>query len=233
MEYTDINSKLKPYRDLINKLGELSAELNEAVKCGQSGKAKTCLAEILTIPINDNKNTVEHWKHYVNMFINNLRSSAVAGGLDLTEALLMSQGFIKEVNELRDVDSIKQKAYSIVGEYAQAVFENQYNNCSKTVKEICRYINDNYDKAMSTKILAEAFHVNASHLSRQFKKEMFMTLTEYIHQIRIEEAKRLLKTKRYTVTQIAHMVGYNDVQYFTNTFKKKEQITPTEYITTQ
>lgn len=233
MDHTDIELKFKPYRHLINKLGELSAELNEAVKCGRSEKAQTCLTEILAIPINDNKNTVEHWKQYVNMFINNLRASAVAGGLDLTEVLLISEGFIKEVNEMRNVDSIKQKAYGIVGKYAQAVFENQYKNCSKTVKEICLYINDNYDKAMSTKILADAFHVNASHLSRQFKKEMLMTLTEYIQQIRINEAKRLLKTKKNTVTEIAHMVGYNDVQYFTSTFKKREQITPTEYITTQ
>ena len=53
-----------------------------------------------------------------------------------------------------------------------------------------------------------------------------MTLTEYITQLRMQEAKRLITSTDYKLTEVAERVGYNDVSYFSNVFKKFYGISP-------
>ena len=53
-----------------------------------------------------------------------------------------------------------------------------------------------------------------------FKSEMNMTLTEYITQYRMQKAKHLLSSSDEKLQTIAEKVGYNDVSYFSNVFKK-------------
>ena len=56
-----------------------------------------------------------------------------------------------------------------------------------------------------------------------------MTVREYITQLRIEDAKQLLKFSNISVTEIAMTVGYTDSNYFTSLFKQKVGITPSKY----
>jgi two-component system, response regulator YesN len=56
-----------------------------------------------------------------------------------------------------------------------------------------------------------------------------MTLTDYINQLRIEEAKYLLDHSDDSVTAIASQVGYNDANYFSKVFRKWERVTPHDY----
>jgi two-component system response regulator YesN len=53
-----------------------------------------------------------------------------------------------------------------------------------------------------------------------FKSEMNMTLSEYITQVRMQEAKRLITATDEKLSLIAEKVGYSDVSYFSNVFKK-------------
>ena len=57
-----------------------------------------------------------------------------------------------------------------------------------------------------------------------------MSITDYILEQRIAEAKRLLWRNQYPLKQIAEMVGFNDYNYFARTFKKRTGYTPTEFI---
>ena len=59
-----------------------------------------------------------------------------------------------------------------------------------------------------------------------FKSEMDMTLTEYITGVRMQKAKALLTTTDQKLTAIAESVGYNDVSYFSNVFKKFYGVSP-------
>ena len=68
------------------------------------------------------------------------------------------------------------------------------------------------------------------YLSRQFKKDMKISVTQYIQFTRIEEAKRLIKLNKYSVKEIAAIVGFNNVQYFIRVFKSLELITPKKYL---
>jgi len=62
-----------------------------------------------------------------------------------------------------------------------------------------------------------------------FKKETGKTLTEYIQMVRIETAKKLLVEKERNVSEVAELVGYSDIKFFTKQFKKALGVSPNEY----
>ena len=66
-------------------------------------------------------------------------------------------------------------------------------------------------------------------MSLLFNREMGKSIREYINELRIRDAKVLLKTTNLTVTDIAFTVGFNSSNYFAELFKKKEGLSPLQY----
>ena len=67
------------------------------------------------------------------------------------------------------------------------------------------------------------------YISRKFAHDTGMTFKEYQTNMRIDNACRLLTTSDKKTSEIAELVGYNDVAFFTSVFKKKTGVTPTEF----
>ena len=112
----------------------------------------------------------------------------------------------------------------------KAFVQNQsLKNYSPLVRRTLNYINFNLSKSLSLKILAEEFNVIPNYLSTIFKKEVNVSLTDYINSQRINLAIKLLNTSDMQIQDIAWYVGINDVNYFTKLFKKKIGYTPTQY----
>ena len=72
-------------------------------------------------------------------------------------------------------------------------------------------------------------YLSPSYLSRIFKKETGYTINEYLIQVRIEKAKRLLHRKDLRVTDVADAVGFDDQSYFTKVFRRMVGTTPLKY----
>ena len=89
------------------------------------------------------------------------------------------------------------------------------------------YIEQNYKKSdLSISDISEKLCVNQTYLRKMFKSEMDMTLSEYITSFRMQEAKRLITGTDEKLTAVAEQVGYSDVSYFSNVFKKFYGISP-------
>lgn len=98
------------------------------------------------------------------------------------------------------------------------------------VQKVMDYIWKNYgDSSLSIKELAEHVCLTPTYLSNLFKKGAGITIGQYIVDVRIENAKRLMKDPRLKFYEVACMVGYEDANYFAKIFKKKTQMTPSEY----
>lgn len=101
---------------------------------------------------------------------------------------------------------------------------------SKYVLEAMNYIAEHYsDNDISITPIARSLGVSESHLSHVFKKETNYTVVNYLTQYRMHTAMKLLKDCRYKVYEVAEMVGYRDVTYFSSTFKKLAGMSPSEY----
>lgn len=97
------------------------------------------------------------------------------------------------------------------------------------VREAVTYIRFHIDQHLSLNRIADTLGVHPSHLSRTFKKELGMTLTQYINKLRIEEAKYVLDQGNISVVETALIVEYSDPNYFSKVFHKLEHVTPPDY----
>ena len=70
---------------------------------------------------------------------------------------------------------------------------------------------------------------NPTYFSLLFKKETGMNFLEYLTDVRIREAKRLLSDPRKTIADVAAEVGYNDVKHFSRVFTRSTGIHPSKY----
>ena len=88
------------------------------------------------------------------------------------------------------------------------------------------YIEDHYQGRVGLSAVARQLHVSANYLSRLFRKETGMTLTAYIHRVRLEHARMLLAAGDHSISEIAYLVGYQTYRDFYRNFVKYERASP-------
>ncbi|QJD84024.1 response regulator transcription factor [Cohnella herbarum] len=97
------------------------------------------------------------------------------------------------------------------------------------VQEIGAYIEKHLDEDLSLVRLSKRFHFNPSYLSRVFKQESGMNLSDFIERARLRRAKELLGREGLRINEIGAKVGYESPHSFSRFFKKSTGTTPQEY----
>jgi AraC-like DNA-binding protein len=85
--------------------------------------------------------------------------------------------------------------------------------------------NPDYDVEMLTKDVG----ISRAQLHRKMKEITGISTSEFIRNLRLEQAARLIKERKINVTQVAYAVGFNNQTHFSTVFKKHYGMTPTEY----
>ena len=98
------------------------------------------------------------------------------------------------------------------------------------VREAMDYIAAHYaDEDISIAAIAEHLRVSEGHLSHVFKKQTGKSVVSYIHEVRIEQAKRMLMDDSISVKEVSVRTGYVAADYFSRLFSKAVGVTPTRY----
>lgn len=93
-----------------------------------------------------------------------------------------------------------------------------------------KYMEENFGSLdLSLNSVAAHVNISASHFSTIFSQETGQTFTEYLTEIRIKNAKQLLKCTQKPSGEIGYLIGYKDAHYFSYIFKKVTGQTPSEY----
>ncbi|WP_035791516.1 response regulator transcription factor [Butyrivibrio sp. AE3006] len=109
-------------------------------------------------------------------------------------------------------------------EFQKSKEDSKSHSIAVAAKE---YIENNYhNNQLSIADISDALLVNQTYLRRMFKAEMNMTLQEYMTQYRMHKAKKLILETDEKLAEIAEDVGYSDVSYFSNCFKKFYGVSP-------
>lgn len=96
--------------------------------------------------------------------------------------------------------------------------------------EIVELINNNVYGRITVSAISEKLGFSRTYIEAVFKKEVGKTITEYMRELKINEAKYLLRKEMYTVVQVADFLCFDSPQYFFRVFKKQTQMTPKEYL---
>ncbi|MGL5415992.1 MAG: response regulator [Clostridium sp.] len=115
---------------------------------------------------------------------------------------------------IREIEEIIQSMYIGVTKY------------SPVIQQIVNYINDKYYEELSLKLLSNKYNINSSYLGQLFIKEVGMSFSDYLNNVKNSRAKELLLTTNMKINDIAKKVGFVDTSYFYRKFKKYYGVSP-------
>lgn len=90
------------------------------------------------------------------------------------------------------------------------------------------FIDNHYAEEIHVDEVAEAVFVSKFYLCKLFKKNLGQTVIQYVHDVRLGHARKLLEESDYSISQIASMVGFNDFNYFSRIYRRKMCETPSQ-----
>lgn len=156
--------------------------------------------------------------------------SAINGGLDIDEALSLSDSYIQKCELLNSIEHITNLQYHMLLDYTKRVYDLKINKINyKLVLTITNYIKHHITEPINITKLAKDLFISRTYLATKFKNETNMTLTNYFMKMKIDEAKKLLLYTSKSLNQISSYLGFSSQSHFTNTFKKYTNKSPNEY----
>ena len=145
----------------------------------------------------------------------------------MTDTLNVLEAMEKTFNSISDVKNDKCTSLFLYLYYQ--LIESAENNENPHIKTIKKYIARHYKEKITLEQIAKAVHLTPQYCSALFSKYMRHTLFDFISMQRVEEAKGLIVTTDYSLTEISEMVGYEDYNYFSRIFKKFTGINARNY----
>lgn len=156
--------------------------------------------------------------------------AAIDGGLAQEESLMLSDEYIQRCEMLADYKSVSALQWRMIMDYTSRVETLRHGKeVSPFLLCVYRYVQKNLLRVIRMDEMADALHMNRSHMATRFKKESGMTLTEFVLSEKISEAKRLMKTTDRTLGEISEYLAFSSQSHFQNAFRRQEGISPGKY----
>lgn len=155
--------------------------------------------------------------------------AAIKGGLNSEIAFTLSDLYIQRIEETFLPERVDELLKEGMLAFINHVRKSQDQHYSDSVKKCLDYIYKNLYKTISLKDLVRHVNLNSSYLSDLFKREVGITISDYIHKAKIDEAIYLITTSERSLTEISNLLNFTDQSYFTRIFKKVTGTTPKKY----
>ena len=107
--------------------------------------------------------------------------------------------------------------------------EKQPDKNQILISTIKDYIQAHLSQNLTLTQLSDVVNYNSSYVSRIFRQETGMKLSDYITACRIERAKELLRFTDDSIRNIASQTGFDTIQYFSKVFRKATDMSPSEF----
>lgn len=135
---------------------------------------------------------------------------------------------------LRRAETLEQLAsylFTQLEEIGKPLLPKQTDNGygGEMIANALKYMADHYTENLTLQSVADNVHLSKSYFSLLFKKQTGRNFIDYLIELRIREAKRLLAENDSRIYDVAAGAGFNDVKYFSKVFKKETGLTPLEY----
>lgn len=151
-------------------------------------------------------------------------------GADDRRCYALSDTYINIIEEQDQVSKVYALVMNIFIDYRALIREGRTVSYSRPVQRAIRLIDANLYQSCSLDSVATEIQVHPSYLSSLFKKEVGSTITQFIRDRKMEEAKNMMANTNHSISEIAEMLGYNSLSYFSKVFHKTTQMSPRNFL---
>jgi len=114
--------------------------------------------------------------------------------------------------------------------YLNGLNKRTYNRKDKRLDSIYEYIFSNFQKPITANDVSQVANMNYSAFSRFFKRVYRKTFTQYLNEVRIGYACKLLIENSKNISEVCYESGFNSISNFNKQFKLITQMSPTQYV---
>jgi len=177
--------------------------------------------------------SIKEKNHYKNLAIAAVALStreAIKGGVSPAGAYQLSDIYINMIDQCTDMDELEGYSGKLVCEFAKLVAETKKEKGMSVYTEQCRdYIEKHFHNKIYLEDIADAIGISQGHLSRIFRKDMGISVQDYIQKFRIERAANLLKYSEAGLAEISDYLCFHSQSHFGCVFKQYMNMTPRQY----
>lgn len=168
-------------------------------------------------------------QHINTVLLGMLTTSCSANGISYHEVFDADTVSMNDVIQLQTASEMCSWYVKHFKAFMAALQKHDELLYSPRIKLIHNYICENYCSDISLDTIADSFGINKVYLAKIFKEKFGQSVNEYIRELRIEKAKKLLCQYNICINDIAQQLGFNNPQTFYNTFKRYVGVSPGKY----
>ncbi|SEH44502.1 AraC-type DNA-binding protein [Halobacillus karajensis] len=229
-ENEKIRKHYQKFTQSLNSYPELVASRQKFIDLFKKGDIKTIEEYQLYREKVVKDSNIRSWKNQMIRLVSELGYICVGQGAVQDEVDSLCDFYITFLETKETLDDLKSLELNILQSFLDRLNKvGDFPHNSPLVERAQRYIFQNLTTNLTLKGIAEILNVNPNYLSGVFTKERGVSITQFINQQRIKEAKELLCITQHSLMDISLLLGYNSQSYFTRVFKSIEGIGPKEF----
>lgn len=170
------------------------------------------------------------YKMYITEIIISLLRLIQSYNLNANDIFQVNFNLYTFLDNFNSIDSIKEWIVDKALKINDCIKKERVNSSKILIEKAKLYITENYmDYELSVEKICSVLHVSSTYFSTMFKKETGKSFVNFLTELRLEQAIKLLNTTDYKTYIIAENVGYSEANYFSYVFKKKFGMSPSKY----
>jgi len=147
----------------------------------------------------------------------------------MTYYFLYRKDYLQDLMQIDNYEHLRKWFLDKIMESCNNITSHKEEQASGVIAKAKAYIESNYNKDISLDDVSRIVDISPYYFSKLFKEEAGENFIDYLTNIRIDRAKRLLQNRDISIKNICADTGYSDPNYFSRIFKKQVGVTPTEY----
>lgn len=149
--------------------------------------------------------------------------------LEIRQREQENQHFEERCRNCGTVTELFEQLVKLQNVHLEEAIKRRENDAVRPIRQAKQYIQNHFQEPITMDEVSSAVGLSSAYFSVLFKKEEGEGFAKYLINLRVEEAKRLLRETNYSVAEICHQIGYNDIKHFTHTFEKAAGVKPATY----
>ncbi|RKI30306.1 helix-turn-helix domain-containing protein [bacterium 1xD8-6] len=175
-------------------------------------------------------NPLTNLKYHFVITVAMITRQCVAAGMELEQAYRLSDFYILKLDSCSTIEAVSQLHHNMALDFTGKMFLVKKGAAVSKPVVICMdFIYSHLNTRITVQTLSEYTGLSSSYLSRLFKKELGISISDYILEKKIEKSENLLKYSDYSLIDIANYLAFSSQSHFIQTFKKAVGLTPNKY----
>lgn len=176
------------------------------------------------------RNTLTNIKYHFVVTTAMLTRYCIDGGLEPEQAYRLSDFYILKMDSCKTIRQVADLHHEMAKDFTgKMILQKKSSILSKPVMQCVDYIYSHIKERITIQVLADHTELSTNYLSRIFKQNLGVSVSDYIREQKIEKATHLLRYSNKSIVDIANYLAFSSQSHFIQTFENFTGLTPKKY----